>query len=53
MNIEAELPGDFDEMSDGEKVAELKQLKQELDTGSDAGAIKERIIEELIRNYRD
>lgn len=51
MEIEAELPENFDELSDEEKVEELEKLKEELDEDSDAGAIKKRIVEELIRDY--
>lgn len=52
MNIESELPGNFDELSSGEKIRELEKLKQNLDTSSDSGRIKKRIIEELIREYQ-
>ena len=52
MDIETELPEDFDELSDEEKISELENLKSDLDTGSDSGFIKKRMIEELIRKYR-
>lgn len=51
MEIESELPEDFEDLSSEEKVEELESLKQELDTDTDAGALKKRIVEELIRNY--
>lgn len=51
MDIEAELPDDFDELPADEKVEKLESLKEELDTETDAGALKKRIVEELIRNY--
>lgn len=51
MNIETELPEDFDELSDEEKVSELEKLKKDLDTESDSGLIKKRMVEELIRKY--
>lgn len=53
MEIEAELPEDFDDMSDGRKVEELESLKDDIDGSTDAGAVKERILEELIRSYRE
>ncbi|MFB6147851.1 MAG: hypothetical protein ABEJ66_03120 [Candidatus Nanohaloarchaea archaeon] len=52
MEIEAELPDDFDALEDSEKVKKLEELREEVDSSTDAGAVKERIIEELIRNYR-
>lgn len=52
MDIEAKLPEDFDELPDDKKVEELEALQDEIDGGTDAGAIKQRIVEELIRNYR-
>ncbi|MFB6292449.1 MAG: hypothetical protein ABEI58_03575 [Candidatus Nanohaloarchaea archaeon] len=52
MNIESELPEDFDELSDDEKVAELEKLLEDIDRDSESGAIKARMIEELIRSYR-
>ncbi len=53
MNIESELPEDFEELPAEEKIEELEKLKQEIDTETDAGALKKRIVEELIRNYSD
>lgn len=53
MNIESELPEDFDEFSDERKIEELESLKQDIDTSTDAGTLKKRIVEELIRNYSD
>lgn len=51
MDIESELPDNFDELSNDKKVEELEELKGRLDDNSDSGAIKKRIIEELIRKY--
>jgi hypothetical protein len=51
MDIETELPEDFDELSDEEKVIELEKLKGKLDEGSDSNLIKKRMVEELIREY--
>jgi len=51
MNIESQLPEGFDDMSDKDKVRELKSLIQEIDENSDAGAVKKRIVEEMIREY--
>lgn len=51
MNIEAELPDDFNELSDEEKVAHLEQLERKIDDSDDAGAVKKRMIEELKRKY--
>lgn len=52
MDIEAELPDDFEELSDEKKVEELERLKDRLDD-SQSGMLKERMVEELIRNYRE
>lgn len=51
MNIEAELPGNFDELSSEEKVEELEKLLESLDESTDASALKKRMVEELIRKY--
>ena len=51
MDIEAELPEDFDELSGEEKVEKLEELKQEFSGDSDADRIKKRMVEELIRKY--
>lgn len=51
MNIESELPDDFDELSDEEKVAHLENLARKIDDSDDAGAVKKRMIEELKRKY--
>lgn len=53
MDIEAELPEDFDELSNEEKIEELEKLEQQLDNSSDADLIKKRMVEELIRKYSD
>lgn len=53
MNIESELPEDFDELSDEEKVEELEEIKNGFDEESDSGILKKRMVEELIRSYRD
>lgn len=52
MNIEAELPSDFDDLSDEEKIEELEALKEELGGDSDPDVMKRRLIEELIDTYR-
>ncbi|WP_414836357.1 hypothetical protein [Candidatus Nanohalococcus occultus] len=51
MNIEAELPEDFDELSDEKKVEELEELEKKIDDTDDAGMVKKRMIQELKRNY--
>lgn len=53
MDIEAELPEDFESMSAQEKVEELESLKEKLEDDSDAGAVKKRILGEMIRKYSD
>ncbi|MFB6145021.1 MAG: hypothetical protein ABEJ99_00775 [Candidatus Nanohaloarchaea archaeon] len=52
MNIESELPENFDQLSDDEKVRELESLLEKIDDGSGSGALKKRMVEELIREYR-
>lgn len=52
MDIEAELPEDFDSLSAEEKVSELQELKKRFEE-EDENLIKIRMIEELISNYRD
>lgn len=51
MDIESELPEDFDQLPPDEKIEHLEELKAELDVDTDSGALKRRIVEELIRNY--
>lgn len=51
MDIESELPDDFEDLSDEEKVEELEHLRDNFDEDSDSGIIKQRMVEELIRNY--
>lgn len=51
MNIESELPEDFDELDKEQKIEKLEQLKSRLDADSESGALKRRIIEEMIRKY--
>ncbi len=53
MDIESELPEDFDELSSEEKIEELEELEEQLDENSDADLIKKRMIQELIRKYQD
>ncbi len=53
MDIEAELPADFDELKDEEKIEKLEELEKKLGNGSDADLIKKRMVQELIRKYRD
>ena len=52
MNIEAELPGDFDQLPNEEKIEELENLKEDLEGDSDSEVLKRRMIEELIESYR-
>jgi hypothetical protein len=51
MDVESELPEDFEELPDEKKVEELEALKRQIDDATDAGALKKRIVEELIRKY--
>ncbi|MFB6245585.1 MAG: hypothetical protein ABEJ03_04540 [Candidatus Nanohaloarchaea archaeon] len=51
MNIESELPEDFDSLSEDEKVARLLELEDRFDDSTDEGAIKRCMVEELIRKY--
>lgn len=51
MDIETELPEDFDSLTDEEKVEELEGLKQNFTGNSDSEVLKKRIVEELIRKY--
>ncbi|MFB6190764.1 MAG: hypothetical protein ABEJ91_04305 [Candidatus Nanohaloarchaea archaeon] len=51
MDVESELPEDFEELPDEKKVDELEALKQRIDDSTDAGTLKKRIVEELVRKY--
>lgn len=51
MNIESELPEDFDQMSDDDKVEALEELLDELQGDSDSDVLKRRMVEELIESY--
>lgn len=53
MNIEAELPEDFDEMSAQEKVEELEKLEDQLEGDDDSTVLKRRMIEELKLSYKE
>lgn len=53
MEIESELPADFEELNQDEKVEELEKVLDNIDRDSDSGALKARMIEELIKEYRD
>lgn len=53
MDIEAELPEEFEQLSDEQKVEELRVLEQRIDGSTDSGAIKKRMVQELIRRYRE
>lgn len=53
MEIESELPEDFEQLSDEEKIEALEELKEGFDDDSDSGAIKKRMVEELILHYKD
>lgn len=47
MEIEAELPDKFEEMSPDEKIEELEKLLEDLDS-----VMKREIVRELIEHYR-
>lgn len=51
MNIESELPDDFNDLSDEKKVAHLERLERKIDDSDDSGAVKKRMIQELKRKY--
>jgi hypothetical protein len=53
MNIEAELPEDFDELSAEEKIKELDSLEDQLEGDDDSTVLKKRMIQELKRSYRE
>jgi len=53
MNIESELPEDFEDLAEERKVDELEKIRNSFDTGKDSGLIKKRMVEELIRSYRN
>lgn len=53
MDIESELPSDFEQLSDQEKVSELEELLNNLQGSDDSARLKKRIVEELIRKYSD
>jgi acyl-CoA-binding protein len=51
MDIESELPEDFEDFSDEEKVEALEEIKDGFDEDTDSGFLKKRMVEELISNY--
>lgn len=53
MNIQSELPEDFDELSEDEKVEKLESIREGFDEESDSGLLKKRMVEELIRSYQE
>lgn len=53
MNIEAELPDNFDELSSEEKVNRLDELEDQLEGDDDSTVLKKRMIQELKRSYRE
>jgi|AntDeeMetagen285_2_1112576.scaffolds.fasta_scaffold11171_3 hypothetical protein len=53
MNIEAELPANFDELSTEEKIAHLDQLEDQLKGDDDSTFLKKRMVQELKRSYRE
>lgn len=53
MEIESELPDNFDDLSQDEKINELERVLDDVDRDSDSGALKARMIEELINKYKD
>lgn len=52
MDIEPELPEDFDQLSDEEKIKELKDLGERFEAEEES-PVKIRMIEELISSYED
>ena len=53
MNIEAELPDNFDELSSEEKIKELDKLEDQLEGDDDSTVLKKRMVQELKRSYRE
>lgn len=53
MNIEAELPNDFDELGSEEKIKELDKLEERLEGDDDSTILKRRMVQELKRSYRE
>jgi len=53
MNIEAELPDNFDELSPEQKIEQLEQLEAKLEGDDDSTFLKKRMVEELKRSYLD
>jgi hypothetical protein len=53
MNIEAELPKNFDELSSDQKIEELDKLEKQLEGDDDSTVLKKRMIQELKRSYRE
>lgn len=53
MNIEAELPSNFDELSTSEKIEELDNLEARLEGEDDSTILKKRMVQELKRSYRE
>ncbi|MFQ3275505.1 MAG: hypothetical protein ACI9LV_000589 [Candidatus Nanohaloarchaea archaeon] len=51
MDIESELPEDFEDLSDEEKVESLEDIKDDFDEETDSGLLKKRMVEELINSY--
>lgn len=52
MDIESELPEGFDQLTDEEKIAKLKDLKEKFEA-EDESPVKIRMIEELVASYED
>lgn len=53
MDIESELPEDFESMSEEKKIEELESIKDGFDLDTDSGILKKRMVEELIHSYQD
>jgi len=51
MDIESELPDNFEQLSNEEKVEALEQIKDDFDEETDSGFLKKRMVEELVENY--
>ena len=52
MDIEPELPEDFDQLPDEQKIEELEDLKDRFEAEEES-PVKIRMIEELISSYED
>jgi len=53
MDIESELPDEFDSFSTEKKIKELERLEEVFDEETDSGIIKKRMVQELVRHYKE